>query len=78
MIVNVNQHVFHSLLHFLQAAGKLVSYILSGEKHLVIEDCDMQNGVQDIVSQDLIDWMINNGPTIDEVLKHPYFWNPKM
>ncbi len=70
MIVNVDQHVLHCLLHFLQAAGKLVSYILSGEKHLVI-------GVQDIVAQDLIDWMINNDSANKQVLKHPYFWNPK-
>ncbi len=76
MIVNVDQHALHILLHFLQAAGKLVSYI-SGVKQLVIEDCDMENGVLNIVA-DLIDWMINNDPVIDEVLKHPYFWNQKM
>ncbi|XP_016304056.1 serine/threonine-protein kinase/endoribonuclease IRE1a-like isoform X2 [Sinocyclocheilus anshuiensis] len=62
----------------IKAAGMLVYYILSGGKHLVIEDCDMQNDGLDIVAQDLIDWMINNDPAIDEVLKHPYFWNKKI
>ncbi|XP_043084607.1 serine/threonine-protein kinase/endoribonuclease IRE1-like [Puntigrus tetrazona] len=36
-------------------------------------------GLQDIVAKDLIEWMINKDPserlTIDEVLRHPYFWD---
>ncbi|KAL0196837.1 hypothetical protein M9458_005377, partial [Cirrhinus mrigala] len=35
--------------------------------------------LQDIVVEDLIEWMINKEPaerlTIDEVLRHPYFWD---
>lgn len=73
MIVNVHQPVLHSLLHFLQAAGMMVYYILSGGKH----HCDTQNDELDIEAQDLIDWMINKQPAIDKVLKHPYFWDKK-
>ncbi|KTF95959.1 hypothetical protein cypCar_00029301, partial [Cyprinus carpio] len=68
-----DQPVLHSLLHFLQAAGMMVYYILSGGKH----HCDTQNDELDIEAQDLIDWMINKQPAIDKVLKHPYFWDKK-
>ncbi|KAK2916799.1 hypothetical protein Q8A67_001173 [Cirrhinus molitorella] len=61
----------------IEAAGFLLYYILSGGKHPFGVIGDMKNDVQDIVAQDLIDWMIKNKPTIDKVLKHPYFWNKK-
>ncbi|XP_059392227.1 2-5A-dependent ribonuclease-like [Carassius carassius] len=55
----------------IKAAGKMVYYILSGGK----DHCDTQNDELDIEAQDLIDWMINQQPAIDKVLKHPYFWD---
>ncbi|XP_073705053.1 serine/threonine-protein kinase/endoribonuclease IRE1-like isoform X2 [Garra rufa] len=61
----------------IKAAGKLVYYILSDGKYPFGVMDDLKNNVQEIVAQDLIDWMITSDPTIDQVLKHPYFWNPK-
>ncbi|KAL1278737.1 hypothetical protein QQF64_025410 [Cirrhinus molitorella] len=61
----------------IKAAGRLVYYILSGGKHPFEVMGDMKNDVQDIEAQDLIDWMMKNNPTIDKILKHPYFWNEK-
>ncbi|XP_050961868.1 uncharacterized protein LOC127162960 [Labeo rohita] len=59
-------------------AGMLVYHILSGAKHPfeVLKYCDMENDVQDIEARNLINWMVNNA-VIDEVLKHPFFWNKK-
>ncbi|ROL53009.1 Serine/threonine-protein kinase/endoribonuclease ire-1 [Anabarilius grahami] len=72
----------------IQVAGMLVYYILSDGKH-PFGDMDREGNirignyslehVQDIVAKDLIEWMINKEPaerlTIDEVLRHPYFWD---
>ncbi len=82
--------MFHGLLCLLQVAGMLVYYILSDGKHPFgdMKDCEENikkgqhlnlDDLRDIVAKDLIEWMINKEPakrlTIDEVLKHPYFWN---
>ncbi|KAK9978154.1 hypothetical protein ABG768_019920 [Culter alburnus] len=72
----------------IQVAGMLVYYILSDGKH-PFGDMDREGNikigkhslehVQDIVAKDLLEWMINKDPaerlTIDEVLRHPYFWD---
>ncbi|XP_067238760.1 uncharacterized protein [Chanodichthys erythropterus] len=72
----------------IQVAGMLVYYILSDGKH-PFGDMDREGNikigkyflehVQDIIAKDLLEWMINKEPaerlTIDEVLRHPYFWD---
>ncbi len=79
----------HGLLCLLQVAGMLVYYILSDGKHPFEDTKDREENIkkgkhsledlQDIVAKDLIEWMINKDPaerpTIDEVLRHPYFWD---
>ncbi|XP_067285134.1 probable serine/threonine-protein kinase irlA [Pseudorasbora parva] len=72
----------------IQVAGMMVYYILSDGKHPFGDkdrEGNIKNGmyslehVQDIVAKDLIEWMINKEPaerlTVDEVLRHPYFWD---
>ncbi|XP_026069877.1 serine/threonine-protein kinase/endoribonuclease ire-1 [Carassius auratus] len=73
----------------IQVAGMLVYYILSDGKHPFGDVKDREENIkkgqysledlQDIVAKDLIEWMINIEPserlTIDEVLRHPYFWD---
>ncbi|XP_048043379.1 probable serine/threonine-protein kinase ireA [Megalobrama amblycephala] len=73
----------------IQVAGMLVYYILSDGKHPFGDMKDRKDNikigmyslehVQDIVAKDLLKWMINKEPaerlTIDEVLRHPYFWD---
>ncbi|XP_051570139.1 serine/threonine-protein kinase/endoribonuclease ire-1-like isoform X2 [Myxocyprinus asiaticus] len=73
----------------IQVAGMLVYYIISEGKHpfgeLKDREANIKAGkyslkdVQDIVAKDLIEWMISKEKkerlSIDEVLKHPYFWN---
>ncbi|XP_073705012.1 probable serine/threonine-protein kinase irlD [Garra rufa] len=73
----------------IQVAGMLVYYILSDGKHPFGDMKDREENIkkgqhsledlQDIVAKDLIEWMINKEPaerlTIEEVLRHPYFWD---
>ncbi|XP_058653943.1 uncharacterized protein LOC131553354 [Onychostoma macrolepis] len=73
----------------IQVAGMLVYYILSDGKHPFGDTEDREENIKkgqhsledlkDTVAKDLIEWMINKEPgkrlIIDEVLKHPYFWN---
>lgn len=82
------QYVLHGLRNLLQVAGMLVYYILSDGKH-PFGDMDREvkiknweyslEHVQDIVAKDLVEWMINKEPgerlTVDEVLRHPFFWD---
>lgn len=80
--------MLHGLRNLLQVAGMLVYYILSDGKH-PFGDMDREvkiknweyslEHVQDIVAKDLVEWMINKEPgerlTVDEVLRHPFFWD---
>lgn len=81
--------MFDGLLCLLQVAGMLVYYILSDGKHPFGDVKDREENIKkgqysledldDIVAKDLIEWMINKEPAerlnIDEVLRHPYFWD---
>ncbi|KAK2916801.1 hypothetical protein Q8A67_001175 [Cirrhinus molitorella] len=85
----LNQDTGYKISSDIQVAGMLVYYILSDGKHPFGDIKDREENIkkgqhsledlQDIVAKDLIEWMINIEPaerlTIDEVLRHPYFWD---
>ncbi|MEQ2284679.1 hypothetical protein AMECASPLE_023999 [Ameca splendens] len=73
-----------------QVAGMLIYYILSGGKHPfnITKSFQLESNidegnysldyVQDVVANDLIEWMINKEPTdrprVEQCLSHPFFW----
>ncbi|XP_036969235.1 serine/threonine-protein kinase/endoribonuclease IRE1a-like isoform X2 [Acanthopagrus latus] len=75
----------------IQVAGMLIYHILSGGHHpFGDKPCDAKDihkglytldHVEDVVAKDLIKWMISkepeNRPTVEQCLKHPYFWATK-
>ncbi|XP_058626154.1 serine/threonine-protein kinase/endoribonuclease IRE1-like isoform X2 [Onychostoma macrolepis] len=85
----LNQETGYKQNSDIQVAGMLVYYILSDGKHPFGDTKDREENIkkgqhsledlQDIVAKDLIAWMINRDPaerpSIDEVLRHPYFWD---
>ncbi|XP_016295676.1 probable serine/threonine-protein kinase ireA isoform X2 [Sinocyclocheilus anshuiensis] len=85
----LNQDTGYKKTSDIQVAGMLVYYILSDGKHPFGDEKYREENIkkgqysledlQDIVAKDLIEWMINKEPaerlTIDEVLRHPYFWD---
>ncbi|XP_050959304.1 probable serine/threonine-protein kinase irlF isoform X1 [Labeo rohita] len=85
----LNQDTGYKKSSDIQVAGMLMYYILSDGKHPFGDIKDREENIkkgqhsledlQDIVAKDLIEWMINKEPaerlTIDEVLRHPYFWD---
>ncbi|XP_030017627.1 uncharacterized protein LOC115438278 isoform X2 [Sphaeramia orbicularis] len=75
-----------------QVAGMLIYYILSGGHHPFGDksfECESNiyygkyklDHVQDVVAQDLIEWMINEEPKqrpkVEECLSHPFFWTSR-
>lgn len=76
-----------------QVAGMLIYYILSGGKHpfdiskSFLLESNIDEGkysledVQDVVANDLIEWMIKmepkDRPTVEQCLSHPFFWPHK-
>ncbi|KTF76874.1 hypothetical protein cypCar_00018466 [Cyprinus carpio] len=85
----LNQETGYKKSSDIQVAGMLVYYILSDGKHPFGDVKDREENIKkgqysledldDIVAKDLIEWMINKEPAerlnIDEVLRHPYFWD---
>lgn len=75
--------------YFLQVAGMLVYFILSGGKHPFgegrLRQFNISNGdfqLKDLIDEeakDMIESMLSDDPTerprITEVLSHPYFWD---
>uniref|UniRef100_A0A3Q1IX32 Uncharacterized protein n=2 Tax=Anabas testudineus TaxID=64144 RepID=A0A3Q1IX32_ANATE len=74
----------------MQVAGMLIYYILSGGHHPFGDrsfECESNiyhgrytlDHIQDILAQDLIEWMINEEPKkrprVEECLVHPFFWS---
>nr|XP_004554462.1 serine/threonine-protein kinase ppk4 isoform X2 [Maylandia zebra] len=72
----------------IQVAGMLIYYILSGGHHPFGKsfECEFNihrgkyslDHIQDVVTKDLIEWMINkepkDRPKVEECLNHPFFW----
>uniref|UniRef100_A0A8C6VA44 Uncharacterized protein n=1 Tax=Neogobius melanostomus TaxID=47308 RepID=A0A8C6VA44_9GOBI len=75
----------------IQVAGMLIYYILSGGHHpfgnRFLCEGNIFNGkyslehVEDVVANDLIEWMINgepkSRPNVEECLSHPFFWTKR-
>ncbi|XP_036813976.1 uncharacterized protein LOC118942940 isoform X1 [Oncorhynchus mykiss] len=75
----------------IQVVGMLIYYILSGGHHPfgrgprcesnILDGNYNLDHVVDEVTNDLIEWMINEDPkkrpTVEETLDHPYFWDEK-
>ncbi|CAL8327467.1 unnamed protein product [Lota lota] len=73
----------------IQVAGMLTYYILSGGHHPFGKGCRCESNildgvynlehVQDVITEDLVEWMINKNPkerpTVKQCLAHPFFWS---